>query len=105
MSNEVIKLSTKTAPESEEREPFLEIDGKSYTLPVEPSPAIAVQYLRDTKARGAEYAVAAAFETMLGAEGLKALSKCGGLTKSDLAKIMTKIQDKITGLLEEVAGN
>lgn len=105
MSDDVIRLSTKDQPVNQVREPFLEIDGVEYTLPVEPPPNVVVQYLRNTKQRGPEYAVAKAFEDMLGPKGMAALAKCGGLSKPDLARIMNRIQDKLAGMLEEVGGN
>lgn len=101
----VLKLSTKSKPANDAREDFIEIDGVMHTIPVEVPPVLSVQYLSDLNEVPMEVAVSRALHALIGADTVKALAKVGGLTKEDLAHIMSVVQAKLAGALEEATGN
>lgn len=94
-----------TEVESEEREELFSVDGRSYTIPKKFGAGVALIYL-DLVDRGSDAAVGAILKTVIGPEGWRALLKVQDkIDVSQMRKIMTIVQEKLMGIVEEVQGN
>lgn len=105
MSQPFTPIHIDTSEEVEEkREPFFYIDEVEYTIPVKVPANVVVQYFKDVKEKGAEYAVACAMEDMLGEDAMTALAETDEITDEQMQKIMAVIETKLLGTMKKVSG-
>lgn len=80
-------------------------DGKGGTVdkpvyaPRQLGPNVALQYLRDVRRRGQEYAMAAIMERILGPEGMDALADYEDLTTEELQEVFKAVETHVMGPL------
>lgn len=67
-------------------------------------PNVALQYLRDVRRNGQQYAIAGMMDKLLGPEGMDALADYDDLTEEDLEAVMAAVQKHVLGPLERGKG-
>jgi hypothetical protein len=91
----------KEEPAKEERIPVFSINGKTYDMPAQIKPHIALKYLWLIKDSGGDYATAWLMEAVLGKEGFQALADYEPLTVAQLDHIKNIVQDAAMGAVED----
>jgi len=77
------------------------IDGRIYTMPVEVSASVALQYLHVARAEGETASISWVMEEVLGTEAYDALRKCRALKPHQLQAVIKVVTETVMGALEE----
>ena len=80
------------------------LNGVTYQIPAKPRVSIALKYLWHAKQYGETAATGELLESLLGAEGLQALTEFDDLTPEQFEQIVTAAQTVALGALETNAG-
>lgn len=97
----MLELVTPKSVEPVETVPLFSIDGKEYRIPLAPSAAMGLRYLKMLRTQGEMVANGWALEEMLGAEAYDALSNFKDLTADHLAQLSEIVGKHMLGSLEE----
>lgn len=98
--------ATENEPEVE-KEKLFSVDGVDYLIPVKFGPGIALVYL-DLINEGRDVALSAILKTVIGKEGWEALMKLAELNRISVGQfkgILTKVQERTFGAVQELEGN
>lgn len=104
-------LDFTTEPDGEEkREVLFRVDGREYTIPVEPSASIALAVMESVArfgdgATGQMMATREALRLMLGDEGYRALLSVPDLKAADFAHLAQVCADRAMGTLQGEGGS
>lgn len=93
--------------EPEEREKLFSLDGTDYTIPVTFGPGIGLIYL-DRIDEGRDVALGGVLKTVIGKDGWTALMRLAELDRISLPQlkaIISKVQDRTLGAVEDMEGN
>jgi hypothetical protein len=97
----MLELVTSASVEPVETIPLFSIDGKEYRIPLVPSAAMGLRYLKMLRTQGEMVANGWALEEMLGTEAYDALANFKDLTPQDLAQLSEIVGKHMLGALEE----
>lgn len=86
------------------RDELFSVDGKSYTIPVEFPPTVALAYASILMQYGEEPVVAWSMELALGKEGFSALTNLTDVSKEDFTKLVAIVIGRIQGLAMVIPG-
>lgn len=89
------------------RDKLFSVDGVDYTIPVQFGPGVGLIYL-DLIDQGRDVALGAILKTVIGREGWRALMKLAELnriTGAQFKAIITKVNERTLGAVEDLEGN
>ena len=98
--------ATEDEPEIE-KDKLFSIDGVDYMIPVRFGPGVGLIYL-DLIGEGRDVALAAILKTVIGEQGWKALLRLAEkdrITVGQFKGILTKVQERTFGAVQELEGN
>lgn len=67
------------------------LDGKDYTCPSKPNPALTLRFQRDLRRHGRDEAVANLLVSMLGADALDALAESPDVGEEEMAQVFSRV--------------
>ncbi|NUU26110.1 MAG: hypothetical protein HOV68_32110 [Streptomycetaceae bacterium] len=102
---EPIRIVTPETPPEVELVELFSIDGQAYFVPRDPSPAVALRFIRAAQVAGMELALAELLVEMLGEEAYEALASCDAMTAAQFGAIMQGLRQLSMGALEGPKGS
>jgi hypothetical protein len=100
---EPVRISTQVAAPVEMITLFT-IDDREYKIPKVVPPNIVMQYLQDVVDSSEEYALSHAMQTLLGEEGMQALSECDTVGEEQMGQILAYVSNRLFGAMERLQG-
>lgn len=104
MSNKPVLKIGKTK-HVEKREPLFELDGKVYTVLVNPSPNVGLTVMEMQTEKGVEAASIYMLKAMLGEDGFTALKNSPDVTTEEYEEVVKYISERVMGAQENAVKN